>query len=168
MAKRPFPPFHPDSPHVPASLTREQFTQAFDGESDYIERKTGVGQTPIARAVTAFSNTDGGVILIGVTDAGEIVGKPLTDGTENAIHQAALAVHDPGRYRIRQLMVEAVPVVIVSVAHRSQGFAQTADGQVLVRRAARSTPLLGAELLSFLTSRALERFDATDSRDSSC
>ena len=163
MTKAGIPPFHPSSDRAPARMSRAEFDEAFPTESDYIERKSGTGQDPIARAVTALSNTEGGVILIGVRDDGEVIGRALTDGVENAIHQAALTVHDPGRYRIRELEVDGRPVTIVSVAKRSQGFAQTADGQVLVRRGARSVPLLGAELLSFVTSRALERFEENDS-----
>lgn len=157
------PPFHPRSARAASSMTLDEFHEQFGGESDYIERKAGIGGSPVARAITAFSNTDGGVILVGVSDAGEVIGKQLTEGAENSIHQAALTVHDPGRYRIRGLTVGEKSVIVVSVAKRSQGFAQTADGQVLVRRAARSTPLVGAELLTFITSRALERFDSTDS-----
>jgi ATP-dependent DNA helicase RecG len=144
-------------------MTVAEFRASFPAESDYVERKAGAGQTPIAKAVTALSNTDGGVILIGVRDDGEIVGRGLTEGVENAIHQAALTVHDPGRYRIREITIDGTPVTLVSIDKRSQGFAQTADGQVLVRRGARSVPLMGAELTSFITSRALERFDETDS-----
>jgi ATP-dependent DNA helicase RecG len=163
MANRHVPLFHPRSSRAPSSLTHDEFQRAFSAESDYVELKTGIGQSPLARAITAFSNTDGGVVLIGVRDNGEVVGRQLTEGVENAIHEAALSVHDPGRYRMRELLVDGRPVTVLSVARRSQGFAQTADGQVLVRRGARSTPLLGAELLAFVTSRALERFDATDS-----
>ena len=144
-------------------MARDVFVTSFPLENDYIERKTGVGAKPLARAITAFSNTDGGVILVGVRDDGEVVGRALTEGVENAIHEAALTIHDPGRYRIRHVEVDGTPVTLVSVAKRSQGFSQTSDGQVLVRRGARSVPLMGAELLTFVTSRALERFDETDS-----
>lgn len=156
------PPFHPKSSKTPSSMTGEQFASSFGGESDYIERKTGAGLKPLARAITAFSNTEGGVLLIGVTDDSQVAGRPLTDGLMNSIHEAALSVHDPGRYWIRDLQVEGTPVAVVSVAKRSQGFAQTSDGQVLVRRGARSVALVGAELTAFIVSRALERFDATD------
>jgi ATP-dependent DNA helicase RecG len=163
MTKTSLPPFHPQSNQAPARMTRGVFDDAFAHESDYVERKSGAGQGPLAKAITALSNTDGGVILIGVRDDGEVLGRPFTDGLENLIHQAALTVHDPGRYRIRQVHVDGTPVTVISVAKRSQGFAQTADGQVLVRRGARSVPLMGAELLGFVTSRALARFDEADS-----
>ncbi len=144
-------------------MTLVEFEKAFAAESDYIERKSGIGQAPVSRAITALSNSDGGVILIGVRDDGTIVGRSLSSGVENSIHDVALTVHDPGRYRIRELMVDGTPVVVLSVARREQGFAQTADGLVLVRRGARSVALIGGELLTFVTSRALVRFDESDS-----
>jgi len=163
MTNRGLPPHHPRSNRTPSQMTESEFKTVFAEESDYIERKSGTSQSPLARAITSFSNSDGGVVLIGVRDDGEILGRALTEGVVTAIHQAALTVHDPGRYRIREIDVDGRPVVVVSVARRSQGFAQTSDGQVLVRRGARATPLLGAELLSFITSQALQRFDETDS-----
>jgi ATP-dependent DNA helicase RecG len=163
MSKAAIPSFHPRSQHAPSRLSRDEFEKAFPTESDYVERKAGVGQEALAKAITALSNTDGGVILVGVRDDGQLIGRALTEGVGNAIHQAALTVHDPGRYRFRQIDVDGTPIVVVSVAKRSQGFAQSSSGQVLVRRGARSVPLMGAELLSFITPRALERFDETDS-----
>jgi len=143
-------------------MTSDEFAAAFR-ETDYVERKTGAGQGPVSRAMAAFSNTDGGVLLIGVADDGQVVGRQLTEGLVNTIHEIALTVHDPGRYWIRELRVDGAPVVVVSVARRTQGFAQTSDGQVLVRRGARSVALVGAELTSFVVSRVLERFDSSDS-----
>src|SRR5712692_3656759 len=98
MTKPAFPPFHPSAGRSPAKMTVIEFHASFPAESDFIERTSGVGQAPLSKAITALSNTEGGVILVGVRDDGEIVGRALTEGVESAIHQAALTVHDPGRY----------------------------------------------------------------------
>lgn len=135
---------------------------AFPSESDFVERKTGTGQKGLQRSITGFSNSGGGVVLIGVDDTGAVVGRALTAATEDAIHQAALTLHDAGRYRIRELDVEGTPVTVVSVEKRSEGFTQMPDGQVLVRRGGRTVPLIGAELPSFLRERALRRFELTE------
>lgn len=45
----------------------------------------------IQDTAVAFSNADGGVILIGVRDNGEIAGRALDAGTEDDIHQALQA-----------------------------------------------------------------------------
>jgi ATP-dependent DNA helicase RecG len=143
-------------------MSAEEFASAFTAENDYVERKRGTGAREIQRAIVALSNSDGGVILIGVDDQGRVIGHPASAGTEDAVHEAALAVHDPGRYWIHELLVDRVAVTVVAVERRSQGFAQTSDGQVLVRRGARSTPLIGGELQRFISERALARFDSTD------
>ena len=136
---------------------------AFPAESDFVERKTSAGQKGLQRAVSAFSNAEGGVVLVGVDDDGTILGRALTPGVEDAIHQAALTLHDPGRYRIHELDVEGNPVTVVTVARRSEGFSQMPDGQILVRRGARSVPLIGPELQRFVMERALRRFELSDS-----
>lgn len=163
MAKRALPPHHPESARAPAELSQEEFDAAFRAEGDYVEFKTSAGLKGLQRTITAFSNSEGGVILIGVDDDGGVLGRPLRPGLEEAIHGAALTVISPGRYWVREVVIDGTPVTVVSVAARSQGFAQTVDGQVLVRKGARSTPLLGADLQRFITGRALERFDSTDS-----
>ena len=143
-------------------MTADEFARAFPAESDHVERKRGTGSRELQRAIVAFSNSDGGVILIGVGDRGAVLGRPATPGTEDAIHEAALAVHDPGRYWIHELLVDRTAVTVVPVERRSQGFAQASDGAVLVRRGARSVPLIGGELRRFISERALSRFDVTD------
>src|SRR5713101_5901756 len=85
MTKGSFPPFHPRSSRAPSRMTLAEFESSFPVESDYVERKAGTGQDPLARAITALSNTEGGVVLIGVRDNGEVVGRSLTEGVENAI-----------------------------------------------------------------------------------
>lgn len=159
-----YPLLHPRSRRqVPLVMTEEEFSEAFPEEDGFVEFKTGTSRKALQRTVTAFSNTDGGVIFIGVDNAGHVLGRALTAGVENDVTGAILEVHDPGRYWIHELAVGTRAVTVVSVARRSQGFAQTPDGIVLARRGARSVPLVGAEMLQFVTSKALARFDTTSS-----
>lgn len=164
MAKRPYPLFHPRSPRrAPKTLTIEEFQRNFASENDFVEFKQGVGRNAIHRAVTAFSNSDGGVMLLGVADDGSITGRTLTSSVEDQITQAIRAIHNPGRYWVHSAGVDGRAITVLAVARRSQGFAQTSDGLVLVRRGAHNVPLLGADLLQFVTTRSLSRFDRTDS-----
>ena len=73
-----YPLFHPARPdHAeagfppPLVLTTEEFAQEFGEESAYLEFKEGLSAA-VPQSVAAFSNTDGGVILIGVTDRGHV------------------------------------------------------------------------------------------------
>lgn len=159
-----YPPFHPSLRRAsPESMSEEQFHAAFPAEDEHIEFKAGFGAKVVQRTAVAFSNSAGGVILIGVDDDGNVVGRSLTPGLETDITQAIMAVHSPGRYWLHELNVAGRPVAVIAVARRSQGFSQTPDGLVLVRRSAHSVPLMGVELLQFMTERVLVRFDATDS-----
>ena len=101
----------------------------------------------------AFSNADGGVMLVGVRDDGEIAGRPLDAGTEDAIHQAIGNARDPGRYGLAQVDVDGRPVCVISIARRREGFAQTSGGVVKVRRGTRDDPLFGVELVRFANER---------------
>jgi ATP-dependent DNA helicase RecG len=143
-------------------MSREEFQAAFPAESDLVERKQAVGARPVQRAIVAFSNTDGGVLLIGVADDGEILGRAASPGLISAVHEAAQAAHNPGRYWIHECLVDGQAIAVVSVERRAQGFSQTSDGQVLVRRGGTSVPLIGGELLRLVSERTLERFDVTD------
>jgi len=52
------------------------------GESDTVEFKQSTGETrEIVETVSAFANTQGGTILIGVTNAGEVPGLALGKDT---------------------------------------------------------------------------------------
>ena len=52
-----------------------------DGESGRVEFKRGLGDlSAIGRAICAFANTDGGVVILGIESSGEIVG--VKEGTE--------------------------------------------------------------------------------------
>jgi ATP-dependent DNA helicase RecG len=145
------------------SYTAAEFDALFQSEGDQCERKTGLGNNPLQEALVAFSNADGGVMFIGVTDDGEVVGKRLDSGTEDAIHQAARDARGVGRYSIAQIDVAGIPVVAVQVERRHEGFAQTSNGRVLIRRGSSNTPLFDAELTSFLNERSLRPYESTTS-----
>ena len=157
-----YPLFHPKNRDPrPSALTVEEFVEAFDGESIHVEFKEGFSRKRISAAVVAFSNTDGGVILIGVDDRGRIKGAPRNGSRERDLHDCLGNLNDPGRYDIHSLTVEGQQVVVIAVASRIEGFAQTSDGRLLVRRGASNRAVVGAELSRFIADRALRRFETT-------
>lgn len=165
-----YPLFHPARPdHAeagfppPLVLTTEEFAQEFGEESAYLEFKEGLSAA-VPQSVAAFSNTDGGVILIGVTDRGHVKGVGANGGHEAKVHQFVSDLRDPGRYHLHNLAVADRRVIVVAVAKRVEGFCQTSDGRVLVRRGASNRALFGAALTEFVVARSLRRFEsaATD------
>lgn len=157
-----YPLFHwENSTPPPMVLSREEFRAEFPGEGDHVEFKQGISDDRVESALVAFSNADGGVILVGVAPDGSIHGHVLDGETVARLHRIAARVTNPGRYRMHEVLVGDRSVVAVSVARRHEGIAQTRTGSPLVRRGAMNTPLLGAELSEFVAKQALPRFDRT-------
>ncbi len=145
-------------------MTQSEFSERFPAESDLVEFKQGVPPEKVAEAVTAFSNTDGGVVLLGVDNGGRAVGI-TTDGEQQAkTHRAVAQVHNPGRYELHELLVGERGVLVLAVDRRREGFAQMRDGRILVRRGAMNTALIGDELMRFVTARSLTRYESTPTK----
>lgn len=157
-----YPIFHELGPRdLPMTLPPGQFRTEFPGESDHVEFKQGLPETKIREAVTAFSNSEGGVVLLGVRDDGAIQGISADGETLAKVHRIIAWVRNPGRYDLRPLLVGDKTVLVLAVHRRREGFAQMQDGRVMVRRGAMNTPLFDTDLARFVSSRALTRFEAT-------
>jgi ATP-dependent DNA helicase RecG len=160
-----YPPLHPEaSPPAPLLMSAAEFAYAYPEESETVERKAGAGAKPLQETSVAFSNSRGGVILIGVDDSGAILGRDTTPGLVDDIHRALRDARGLGRYEIHTLGVNGKTVTVVAVARRVEGFAQTSDGRVLVRNGTRNDALLGSDLARFLKERALESFESTSTQ----
>jgi ATP-dependent DNA helicase RecG len=145
------------------SMTRADFRAAFPEEGQLVEFKTGVGSDALQKTVVAFSNAQGGVILIGVENDGTIVGRASDAGTIDAIHEVFRNVRDPGRYEMHEFMVDSAPLIVISIARREEGFAQASNGVVRVRRGTRDEPVFGSDLQRLVNERSAVRFEATKS-----
>ncbi len=157
-----YPLFHPArAGSIPFLIPEEDFPAEFPGEGDYVEFKEGVSGRRIQEAVVAFSNTDGGVILVGVNDHGQVTGIGQPGEKTRQIHEAVHEVSSPGRYEVHEVAVGDRTVLVVAISRRHEGFAQTSDGVVRVRRGASNLPLIGVELSRFLARRAFNSFEST-------
>ncbi len=142
-------------------MSLAEFRAAFPCESQHVEFKSGTGKDTLQDTAVAFSNAEGGVILIGVRDDGTIAGRSLDAGTQDAIYEVLQTARDVGRYSTTQLDVDGRPVCVVSIARRREGFAQTSSGVPKVRRGTRDEPLFGVELARFVNERTASRYEAT-------
>lgn len=145
-------------------MTAGDFQAHFPSESNYVEWKTGVSSDGIQRAVVAFSNADGGVLMIGVDDQGHAKGKPLNSGLEKRLWEIFNNIESPGTIEMLGVMVGGVEITIVAIARRLQGVAQTSDGTVLIRRGKQNRPLTGAALMELMSQRVQDSFDNSLSR----
>jgi len=142
-------------------MSLDEFRAAFPHEGEHVEFKSGVSGTQLQDTAVAFSNADGGVVLIGVRDDGELLGRALDAGTHDDIHRALQSTRDVGRYSVTQVDVGGRPLCVLSVARRQEGFAQTSGGVVRVRRGSRDDPLFGTELVRFANERTASRYEST-------
>lgn len=148
---------------VKESYEADEFQRLISRESDTLELKAGLGQEPLQDSLVALSNGVGGVIFIGVRDDRTVIGRAHDQAADDKVHEAALSARDVGRYRIREVRVAGRAIVAVEVHRREEGFAQTSNGRILVRRGGRNVALYGADLASFIQQRALRRFELSDS-----
>lgn len=113
----------------------------FPGEGDFVEFKQGLPETKRREAIVAFSNTDGGVVLLGVRDDGQVHGITSDGETIAKIHRSVAGVRNPGRYDVRSLLIGDRTILVLSVGRNGEGFAQMQDGRILVRRGAMNAPV---------------------------
>ena len=157
-----YPLFHPACSRSPAQdLSAEQFAEEFPAEGERIEFKEAVPLDQVARTAAAFSNTDGGVILLGVSNTGQIKGLSLSSDKEIAIHNRLAPVGGLGDYRIHRLRVEGRDVAAIGVDRVRDGFAQLSDGRVMERRGASNHTLMGSQLADFIARRFVRAPEAT-------
>ena len=157
-----YPLFHEAGPRdLPMALLPQQFAAEFPGEGDFVEFKQGLPETKLREAIVAFSNTDGGVVLLGVRDDGQVQGITSDGETIAKIHRSVAGVRNPGRYDVRSLLIGERTILVLSVRRRREGFAQMQDGRILVRRGAMNAPVFDIELARFISQRALTRFEST-------
>ena len=149
-----YPLFHPSCERTPAAaLTAAEFAAEFPREGLHVEFKEGVSHSRIAETAMAFSNADGGVLLLGASDHGTIRGVDLGTGGETQIRNTLGQVRDLGPHQLYRLDVDGRTVVAVAVGRRQGGFTQLAGGQIKERRGASNHTLLGAELADFIARR---------------
>ncbi len=145
-------------------MTREGFAAAFPSESHFVEWKTGLSRSEIQKTVVAFSNADGGVLMIGVTDEGRLRGKPLDDGLEKTVWEIIQEIESPGSVELNGLRVGEVDITVISVAERLDAVAQTSDGTLLIRRGKQNLPLKGGAFVGLVSHRERQTFDSSPSR----
>ena len=146
---------------IPDSFTSEEFAAFVAREHERVELKSGAGRRPLQESLVALSNTEGGAVFIGVTDAREVRGRIRDQGLDDDIHGAAVDAHHVGRYSVQQVSVGGRPVVAVVVQPRTDEVAATSDGRILARRGGHNRALVGADLRALVNSRSLARYESS-------
>ncbi len=114
---------------------------------------------PLAETLVAFANSDGGSILIGVDEEGQITGQVFTDEVEMALQAAVEMCRPPVEARWHQATAEN-GLAFSIVVNRSSELHSLADGRVLVRTGSQNRPLSGDEIRQLAATKSTGDFEA--------
>ena len=140
-----------------------------EGEGKTSEFKRGLQRdATLARTLSAFANTRGGMLFVGVGDRGEIVGAPRPEQTMQHLERIARTCVDPPlAVEIAIVVADAKRVVVCSVPFSPERphAAIDADGsrRVLVR-AGSSNRTAGAQAQDSMSRRATFAADTLEAR----
>jgi ATP-dependent DNA helicase RecG len=102
-------------------------------------------------AIPAMAMSEGGVIVLGVTDQRELVGRTLDQETLDRVTTAA---HDADvEVELRAIRVGRVPITLVVVPAVRDRIVTTPDGRLLRRVGSANQPLRGDAVARFVLER---------------
>ncbi|MCL4458413.1 MAG: putative DNA binding domain-containing protein [Chloroflexi bacterium] len=115
------------------SINVEQLIE--QGEGHYIEFKESLSaENEAIETLCAFANAEGGTVLVGVSDAGLVVGASLgTNTLENFANKLHRSTEPPLYVSLTSHQVDAKTVVAISVKAPRQGELFYAFGKPLIR-----------------------------------
>ena len=99
-------------------MTPEEFKAAFPDEGQYVEWKAGAGRRPVQEAVVAFSNSEGGIVMVGVDDTGAVVGCPFDSGVEKDLWEMIGQIESPGPAELFGVRIGQAEITLVAVGAR--------------------------------------------------
>ncbi len=134
--------------------------------TDWRERRPGqtlafmpeAGADLLAETLVAFANSDGGTILIGVSESGKAAGGVYADEVEVTLREAAQECRPPVEARWHQAAGEG-GMVFAIVVNRSSELHSLADGRVLTRTGAENHPLSGDQIRQLAATKSAGDFE---------
>ncbi|HBN8314980.1 TPA: ATP-binding protein [Pseudomonas aeruginosa] len=131
-----------------------EFKSALEGPPNHkTKRPTKDIATNVAQTLVAFANADGGELLVGVEDNGDITGLPgftekeyeiIEAATQNRIHESTPLP----TVRKRRISIDGKDILYFSVPKSTKYIHLTSDGRCLQRRDLESVPV-AAEAIQF-------------------
>jgi len=113
----------------------------------------------LAETLVAFANSDGGTILIGIDETGEVTGQVYEDEAEIALQAAVRECRPPVGTRWHQAAAQE-GIAFAIVVNRSPELHSLSDGRVLVRAGAENRPLSGDQIRQLAATKSTGDFEA--------
>jgi ATP-dependent DNA helicase RecG len=132
-------------------LSPRRFWRRF-GRLEHVGLEFKASALRLQETVAAMAMTEGGAILIGVTDGRALAGARLDQATLDRL--ALVAYETDVALEVDELHVGGTPVVLVRVPAVRDRLVTTSDGRLLRRVGASNQPLRGEALARFARARA--------------
>src|SRR2546425_8765131 len=119
-------------------------------EHEQLEFKTSA-TSAIGNTIAAMAMTDGGLILLGISDSRSVLACPLEQTALDTVMRAANLVHV--EVQLKEVKVGRVGITAVAVPEVRGRVVTTSDGRLLRRIGSDNQPLLGDALGRFVAER---------------
>jgi ATP-dependent DNA helicase RecG len=112
----------------------------------------------LAECLVAFANADGGLIVLGVNENGQMTQEIWSEEAEGALREAANLCRPPVPSRWQSIEAQSTTLIGINVA-RSLDLHSLYDGRVLIRSGSRNRPLSGDEIRDLANSKHTAEFE---------
>lgn len=132
-----------------------------DGESEEIEFKESFHSfQEISKLICSFSNTVGGIILLGVKDNGDIKGLPKDmDSLQKKIASANSNIHPSPMINVELKEIKNKRIVLIIVHKADSSVFHSFEGVIYVRIGSTTQKLEGNSIVQFLKDRQILLFE---------
>lgn len=123
-------------------------------ESNVLEFKTRLPDPRLtARLISAFANTKGGTLIVGVKEGGEVVGIDEPTRAQRVLEQAGKQISPPVVIQSDVVNLDGKTVLVATIQKGLQS-PHLVDGQILQRVGDRITPITSSALYNNIRERA--------------
>lgn len=144
---------------IPMSMNDLQQLIA-QGEGQQLEFKRSLAELETAaRTIVAFANADGGIVLLGVRDSGEILGVEVGEHTKERLSTAITDSTDPIVYPSIEIIPFAGKAVVAIKVEASENRPHLCKGRAYKRVGATDVQLSRDEYEKLLLTRATAVYD---------
>ena len=145
-------------------MDRHELIKRIEKKEDiHTEFKRTINREDLAKAITCFANTDGGQIVIGVEDNGNIAGVEDTDSLMRKVDDISFNRCEPPVTVIQETVdIDEKTVVIINVPKGDQRPYRTGSGLYYIRSSNRCRQASRQELLRLFQAAESLYFDETE------